>query len=210
MDSKCACAAPPVRCRKLTFVIVKIHHSIKTSFLARFENFAYQWIAQIIPFNLRSILILSDHIYIIKFLITIKHVSSGQQFSFTCLREGIQKNRYKKVSLKLCQKHPNIILKHPWKFQLQTFADLIVRAILVSRCLAPGPPPDRHRNLWLNACLGTSWPGTREAGEGHRGKLVPQHGSFGSSAPPPLTLVCRCRSFIFRFVFAHEVVPPQK
>ena len=41
MDSKYACPAPPVRCRKLTFAMVKIHHSIETPFLARFENFAY-------------------------------------------------------------------------------------------------------------------------------------------------------------------------
>ena len=98
--------------------------------------------------------------------------------------------------------------KKTWKFQLLTFADLIVRAILVIRCLAPGPPPlARHRNLRLNTCLGTSRPGTRELGGGGAVGQLPQLGSFGSSAPPQLWTVDAVHLYFRLFLHLNLCLP---
>ena len=96
------------------------------------------------------------------------------------------KNRYKKVSLKLCQKHPNIIPKHRWKPATETWDS-------------------------FNTCLGTSRIGTREPGG--RGQVAPTNLEALEASPPPPhthTLDSRCHSFIFWVVFARNLCLPQK
>ena len=91
MDSKCACAATAVRCRKSTLEIVKIHRSIKKSPFTRLKNFAHQWIALFFLFNFILSLLLSNHIFVIEIPTNMKHIWSGQHFLLTFLSEGLQK-----------------------------------------------------------------------------------------------------------------------
>ena len=110
------------------------------------------------------------------------------------------------VSLKLCQKHPNIIPKHRWKFQLQTFADLIVRAILVLRCFRP---PATKTWDSFNTCLGTSRIGTREPGGG--GKLPPLTWKRWKLRPPPPPLwTVNFVHLYFGLFFVRDFVSPPK
>ena len=141
MYSNCACGATAVQCRKSTLVIVKIHRSIKKSSFTRLKNFAHQWIALFFLFNFILSLFLSNHILVIEIPTNMKHIWSGQHFLLAFLSEGLQKNRYQKVSLKLCQKLPPYLLEYSWKFQLQPPAAVGVRPIFVLRCLASEPPP---------------------------------------------------------------------
>ena len=190
MDSKCACAATAVRCRKSTLVIVNIHRSIKKSPFTRFKNFAHQWIALFFLFNFILSLLLSNHIFVIECPTNMKHIWSGQHILLTFLSEELQKNRYKKVSLKLCQKLPPYLPEYSWKIQLQPPAAVGVRPIFVLRCLASEPPPAADAGNSM-ICSGASWLAS-PAAEAH---LMRTHvwswlRNCNSSSPEPLPKFC--------------------